>query len=367
MAQADNGPDAGQGGIVNMGLTCYANAVLQAMRSIKRVAWLLTEGRYNTLFSKEPKPKQAKQQDVTRAAAKVIQMLNQCKKGQSVRPGEFWTAVATAVDDTIYEHLAQKAPHDSHEFFLFLLESLHESTAQDVEMRIVRPPPQTAQEHLIHGALTAWQREFSKEYSPFVDLFYGLLHYKTTCKTCGNLSHRWESFNSLKGSVPPGGLTAEQPTLAQMLAKESEPESIEGYHCDKCPERTVAERICKIWRLPQTLIFVLKRFTPDGRKIHTRMAPLADGVADFTPFFSEESPERAGVLTYSLRAIVDHHGGANGGHYTAQARLEDGRWNLYDDEGVMEMPPGRAPHFGDSTYMLFLERGVVPPTVAAEA
>lgn len=350
-----------------MGLTCYANAVLQAIRSIKRVPWLLTDGRYDTLFSKEPKPKQAKQQDVTRATAKVMQMLGQCKKGQSVRPGEFWTAVATAVNDTIYEHLAQKAPHDSHEFFLFLLESLHECTAQDVEMRIVRPPAQTPQEHLIHGALQSWQREFSKEYSPFVDLFYGLLHYKTTCKSCGNVSHRWESFNSLKGSVPSGGLGADAATVADMLAKEAEPESIEGYHCDKCPERTTAERVCKIWRLPQTLVFVAKRFTPDGRKIHTRLAPLADGKLDFTPFFSEESPERAGILTYSLRAIVDHHGGANGGHYTAQARAEDGRWMLYDDEGVMEMPPGRAPHFGDSTYMLFLERGAAPPVVAPEA
>lgn len=349
----------GYGGLVNMGLTCYANSVIQCLRHCERIPWIFKGGRYSTLFEKDPRPRRALQQDLTKAFAEVIDMLGRCKRGQSVRPGEFWARLLPTVENGIYEHFAIKAPHDSHEFFLFVLETIHEAMAQDVEMRILRPPPQTPQDHLVHGALQSWQREFSKEYSPFVDLFFGLTHWRTTCQACGNVSHRWESFNSLKGVVPKGGLGAEPTSLFSMLEAEMAPEIVQGYQCDGCRAKTAAERKVRLWRLPQTLVIVLKRFTADGRKIHTRMSDIpADGVLDFTPLFSQDSPEREGVLRYSIRAIVDHHGGANGGHYTAQCKgLADGTWLIYDDEGVSDLPGGKnVPFVGDSTYMLFLER-----------
>jgi ubiquitin C-terminal hydrolase len=364
-------PKAGFGGLVNMGLTCYANATLQCFRNCHKIAWILEDTRYDTLFKKQPSEKRELQQALARAAASVVQLLGKCERGQSVRPGEFWSKLRPAVADTLYEHLASIAPHDCHEFFLFLLETLHESTAQEVEMRILRPPPASPRDELITGALQSWSREFSKEYSPFVDLFYGLGHWRTTCRACGNVSHRWQSFNSLKGVVPQGGLGSEPPTLLSMLAAEMEPETIQEYHCEKCPQRTEALRNFSIWRLPQTLVVVLKRFTPDGRKIHTRVASLNPDVPlDFSGHFSPESPERAGLTGYYVRGIVDHHGSASFGHYTAQVRRrDDEKWYRYDDEGVSDLP---TPQFGDSTYMLFLERGapatqLQPPPAEAMA
>jgi ubiquitin C-terminal hydrolase len=351
-----------------MGLTCYANAVIQTLRFIPRLKWLLEPGRADTLFQTDEgvKPRRLRQQELTTTFGEVVQMLWQCKRGQSVRPGEFWKRLRPAVDDTMYEHLANKAPHDSHEFFLFLLETIHEATAQEVDMRILRPPPQTADERLVHGALAAWQREFSKEYSPFVDLFFGLHHWQTECQACKNVSHRWESFNSLKVSMPAGGLAVEPPKLEDLLRGDMESEMIEDYQCDNCKGRTQARRWARIWRLPQVVVVVLKRFTPDGRKIHTRLADLGGPGLNFAPYFSEASPERRGEVEYALKGIVDHHGSAGGGHYTAQC-LQDLTWYLYDDEGVIEMPgnkPSR-PHVGDSTYMLFFERVVQPRAPAA--
>lgn len=351
-------PSKGYGGLVNMGNTCYANAVFQCVRHCQKIPWLLTEGRYSTLFQKETKPRRENQQALVRAAAGVIQLLGQCDRGQSVRPGEFWTKVGPTVQDTLYEQLAMRTQHDSHEFLLFLLESLHEATATDVEMRILRAPPTTPEEKLIQGALESWSREFSKEYSPFVDLFYGLGHWRTTCQRCKTVTHRWESFNSLKVSMPAGGLGQTPPTIQELLENEQAAETIQEYQCDTCAARTEVSRTFQIWRLPQTVVLVLKRFTPDGRKIHTRVAALEGGRLDFAPFFSAESPEREGGGTvYTLRSIVDHHGSLGGGHYTAQARHRgDDKWYLYDDEMIHEMKE-RGPIYGDSTYILFLERG----------
>jgi ubiquitin C-terminal hydrolase len=247
-----------------MGLTCYANAVLQSMRHIPRLIWLLEAGRADTLFERGDalKPRRAKQQELTTTFGEVVQMLWQCKQGQSVRPGEFWKRFRPVVADTMYEHLASKAPHDSHEFFLCLLETIHEATAQEVDMRILRPPPTTPEDRLVHGALAAWQREFSKEYSPFVDLFFGLHHWQTECQACKNVSHRWESFNSLKVSMPSGGLGAGSPALEELLRADMAPETVEDYQCDNCKGRTQAHRWARIWRLPQVVVVVLKRFTP---------------------------------------------------------------------------------------------------------
>jgi ubiquitin C-terminal hydrolase len=314
----------------------------------------------NTLFEPEPKTDRRRvQQELAQTFAEVVQLLERCKKGQSVRPGEFWKRVRPAVHDTLYEHLANREPHDSHEFYLFLLQTLHEATATEVEIRVLRPPPVTAEDRLVIGALEAWKKEFTKEYSPFVDIFYGLGHWQTACQRCGNITHRWESFNSLKASVP--ARAEGHADIAALLAADLEPETIEQYDCDTCKEKTTVRRWFRVWRLPHTVVLVLKRFQQNGQKITTPVAALEGGTFDFSPYFSEVSPERNGVSRYTLRSIVDHHGSSLGGHYTAQVRHRDSgdealSWYFYDDEGVANMK-GRGPIFGESTYMLFLERG----------
>jgi ubiquitin C-terminal hydrolase len=353
-----------------MGNTCYANATLQAIRHCTKVPWIFERGRYDSLFQKEPNDTRKKQQDLAATFGEILQLLGQCKRGQKVRPADFWSKFATAVRETGFEHLAEKIPHDSHEFYLFMLDTLHESMAQEVNMKIMRPPPQTDEERHCVEALETWKREFTKKYSPLVDLFYGLQHVIVRCKACGHCSHRWEVFSTLKAQVPREMKDGRPPTLEEMLAAEAEPETIEGYVCDKCaPTRTDAEKTVRLWRLPLHVVVVLKRFTFDGRKIHTPCAAIDDTVS-FGPYFSPESPEGKTHTSYTLRSIVDHHGGTHGGHYTAQCRGEGGEWLFYDDDSVMNKIPGAPamPFFGSSTYMLFFTRSpAAVPAVAPEA
>jgi ubiquitin C-terminal hydrolase len=345
--------ELGRGGIINMGNTCYANATIQALRNCTKVPWIFEMGRFNTLFKKEPVAARAKVQALATEFGEIVQLLWRCKKGQSVRPAAFWDRFREAVADTGFEHLAARQPHDCHEFYLFLLDALHESMAQEVAMRITRPPPTTDTEKHAVAALETWKREFEKKYSPLVDLFYGLQHVTTTCKTCGFVSHRWEIFSALKAQVPKEGPPK---TLAEMLEAEYAPEDVEEYACDGCaPKRSPAVRRYALWRLPLHVVVVLKRFTWDGRKIQTPIAGLETGTFSFQPFFSAESPELTGEVAYTLHSLVDHHGVSNGGHYTAQTRAENGDWVLYDDESSMVIPGGK-PVLGSSTYMMVLTR-----------
>ena len=339
-----NTPMSGYGGIVNMGLTCYANAVIQCMRHCERIPWIFEKGRFDTLFKKGETRRD--KQRMTVAFAEVIQMLESCKKGESVRPSEFWQTLRPCVKDTCFEHFAMRAPHDAHEFFIFLLDILHEALAQEVEMTITRTPDTPKDVRAIQ-ALEVWKREFTNLYSPLVDLFYGLMHVRVECQTCKNTTHRWETFTSLKAAMP--AQTTTPLTLAEMLNEEMKPEMIEGYDCEPCGAKTTAKKSLAIWRMPHTMVVVLKRFTPTGQKIGTPMMPV--GAIDFTQHFSEESPEVQ--RDYSLRGIVDHHGGARGGHYTSQCKNADGEWTLYDDDGVRSLA---GPLFGSSTYILFFHK-----------
>lgn len=341
-------------GLTNLGLTCYANAVLQCLRHVERVPWIFTAGRYDTLFKKNPAGRLEKQQKVASSFADVMTQQDTGSSPGVLRPAGFWGALRNCVKDTVYEQFASTAPHDSHEFLMFMLETLHESIAIEVEMQIMKRNPTSDEERRVIQALETWKQSFTKEYSPLVDIFYGLLHVRMHCESCGTVSHKWETFNTLKMSVPKQS-TDPAPDILELLTKEFEGEVIEGYSCDKCsPTRTNARRTMRIWRLPQTLILCLKRFSYDGRKIHTRVTAPVSQPLSLATLFSEESPEKGGITDFTLRAIVDHHGGAGGGHYTAQCKDKlDSQWYVYDDEHSHALV---APHIGESTYILFYER-----------
>lgn len=355
-------PSKGFGGLVNMGLTCYGNAVMQNLRHLSKLVWIMEEGKYNTLFQRQPSERRAKLQGITAAFAEIVQFLGKCNKGQSVRPGTFWSRLPAAVNDTMYEQLAEKRCHDSNEFFLFLFEAIHEATSQEVDMRILRAPAANKEEELVHGALKSWQDSFTKEYSPFVHMFYGMFHQKTECQACHNVSHRWEPFNVLKIPVPTEGRFNMLDALRDDMLKQ---EDIDEYVCEKCgPPRRPAKKSVSIWRLPLVLVLTLKRFGNDMRKIRTPVEALPQTPIELSAYFSAESPERVGETRYTLRGVVDHHGTSDFGHYTAQCRhTGNDKWHQYDDESFRELP---GPSFGESTYMLFLERHT-GPLVAAEA
>jgi ubiquitin C-terminal hydrolase len=114
----------------------------------------------------------------------------------------------------------------------------------------------------------------------------------------------------------------------------------------------------RIWRLPQNLIVILKRFEHDGTNPVKRHNDFeADPVQKFSKWFSEKSPETSKTADYALQSVVDHHGSANGGHYVAQVKSPiTGKWNVYDDENVSTMKDGSQVYLGRPSYILFYRK-----------
>ena len=348
--------DKGVTGLANMRNTCYLNASLQALRHNTEISAFFLEGRYEQWISKKPSSPKV---DLVRGYADLLRSLWSGSKPAYIRPAGFLQAMMPAARAAGFDHFLAPLQHDSHEFLVFLLDQLHEGMAEEVNIEIRRPPPVTDRDRAVQSALEAWKGFFGKQYSPLTEMVYGLLQITMTCKQCSKKSMNWETFNCLKLPVHVQAKTSDTeqspPTMEDMLKENFEEEEIEGYACEGCkPTRTTAVRTTRIWRLPRMVTVSLKRFTPDGRKIHTRVAfPSPDTEIRFTDYFSADSPEPSRNQSYQLFGVVDHHGTAGGGHYTAQAKspLTD-KWHLFDDETVHAISQ---PHFGESTYIVFLK------------
>ena len=356
----------GVGGIVNVGLTCYANATIQAFRHCKGMEDLCKEEKYTSML----KPN-CKYNEITKQFADIVQNLSIMNKTSSLRPNGFWHAFSSVVKDSCFEHLASREPHDAHEFLMFLLDSLHESLSRSVTMNITTCSLKSEKQIFHQKSLETWKANFEKQYSPIVHSFFGMFHIQTFCGRCKNITNKWETFNTLKGVIQKG----DPVSLLDSIHGELNEESIEDYVCEKCPVRVNAIRKTKIWKLPNNLIVVLKRFTHDGRKIHTPLIPFTK--LCLSELFSANSPNKK-HSNYTIRSIIDHHGSSHGGHYTAQAKREESKeggkeeskeggkeeskeggkeeskekWYMFDDQDIYEID---GPKMGDSSYILFLE------------
>lgn len=335
----------GTGGIANVGFTCYANATIQAFRHCYNMEELFKEDTYTTILKKG-----SKFNDVTKQFANIVQTLSTITSNSSLRPNGFWNAFEKVAQDSCFEHLIIREAHDAHEFLMFLLDSLHDSLSKKVHMNITNIDLKTEKQIFHQKSLEVWKSSFEKQYSPFTDLYFGIFHIQIICSQCGNISNKFETFNTLKGVVKENG---EKPTLLQCIHGELNEEVIDDYACDKCsPKRCKAIRKTKVWKLPKTLIVVLKRFTYDGKKIHMPILPFGPNII-LQDLYSQSSPNKKDS-EYMLRSIIDHHGSSSGGHYTAQAKHRtENNWYLYDDQNVH---PIQNPILGDTSYILFLEK-----------
>jgi ubiquitin carboxyl-terminal hydrolase 8 len=352
--------DKGVTGLLNMRNTCYMNAALQAVRHNTELSAFFLENKHQQWVNRKPGSPNV---ELVKGYADLLRSLWAGSKPAYVRPEGFLQCMHPAAIHSGFDQFTIPMQHDSHEFLTFLLDQLHEGMAEEVNIEITRPAPQTPKDKAIQGALEAWKRIFGKSYSPLTEMIYGLMRVSLTCTQCGTCTDNWETFNCLKLPIPKTvDLSGSTPTIESMLTDELKEEHIEGYACEKCsPNRPTVIRKCSIWRLPRMLCLSVKRFTPDGRKIHTSLRFDPKTVLNFKDHFTPDSPEPSQTIQYECFATVDHHGVAGGGHYTAQGKSPlNEAWHLFDDETAHSIAE---PQFGESTYILFFK----PSSKAAEA
>lgn len=336
-------------GLTNIGNTCYGNATLQALRHQVDLTIFLLQDQHKEILQK----KQANEKThlLTHYAQLVRQLWTE-EKG-TVSTKDFWGAMIPSAIQAGFEQFRIRAPHDAHEFLVFLLDEFHEAMSEEVSMT-VRPSSQHPE---VGQALAAWKRSFEKNYSPLVELVFGLTRKTMRCQSCSHEVCVWETMNMLKASVPK---QAEPVALLDLLHHDATTEKIQDYRCDGCKEKVALDVENKLWRLGNWVIVVLKRFDNRGHRINTLVnIPLE---LNFSSLFVASSQEPSSKETYELFSTIHHHGSAGGGHYTSHAKHPVlNKWAYYDDESAVLVEG--TPSFDSSTYIVMYRRQTTAPSV----
>ncbi|EDO44502.1 predicted protein [Nematostella vectensis] len=170
-------------------------------------------------------------------------------------------------------------------------------------------------------------------------------------------------------------------TLRECFELFTEPETLgedDAWHCPKCKKHREATKQMSLWRLPDTLIIHLKRFSFKNILFRDKITKLVEFPVrglDMTPFCLDKG--RLGGDVYDLYAVANHVGNVNFGHYTAYGRLppaaghsDEIGWRYFDDRNVTVTAEERV--VSKYAYVLFYQRrptgpqttGIPPPGIS---
>ncbi|KAH8058309.1 ubiquitinyl hydrolase [Aureococcus anophagefferens] len=134
-------------------------------------------------------------------------------------------------------------------------------------------------------------------------------------------------------------------------------ETIDGYKCDECDQKSTCEKIAGFYQTPNALALYVDRVPAFGAlfgKLNRKVA--FDETLDLEPFLAPGAPANADE-TYRLFGVVCHldvAGSTFFGHYICHVRDSNGEWWSLDDERVI---PSDWDHVKDaSPYLLFYAR-----------
>ncbi|KAK4705241.1 hypothetical protein P7C70_g972, partial [Phenoliferia sp. Uapishka_3] len=148
------------------------------------------------------------------------------------------------------------------------------------------------------------------------------------------------------------------------------------WYCPSCKGHKQATKKVDIWKVPDVLVFALKRFG-EGRYSRDKIDEFVDFPIEgfnMEPFVQGDKVERrvleaSGVtlgepesLIYDLYAVDNHYGGLGGGHYTAYAKNpETDKWYDFDDSRVSPISDPASKIKTSAAYLLFYRRRTTRP------
>ncbi|KAL0313132.1 UNVERIFIED_CONTAM: Ubiquitin carboxyl-terminal hydrolase 10 [Sesamum radiatum] len=132
------------------------------------------------------------------------------------------------------------------------------------------------------------------------------------------------------------------------------------WYCPRCKEHRQASKKLDLWRLPDVLVFHLKRFSY-SRWLKNKLDTFVNFPIhnlDLSKYVKSKDAFE-GSHIYELYAISNHYGGLGGGHYSAYCKLiDDNRWYHFDDAHVSLVNESEIKT--SAAYVLFYRR--VKPT-----
>ncbi|XP_051115413.1 ubiquitin carboxyl-terminal hydrolase 9-like [Andrographis paniculata] len=128
------------------------------------------------------------------------------------------------------------------------------------------------------------------------------------------------------------------------------------WYCPRCKEFRQASKKLDLWRLPDVLVFHLKRFSY-SRWLKNKLDTFVNFPIhnlDLNKYVRSKGASE-GSHVYELYAVSNHYGGLAGGHYSAYCKLiDENKWYHFDDSHVS--PVNESEIKTSAAYVLFYQR-----------
>tara|TARA_X000000368_G_scaffold88319_2_gene67303 strand:+ start:979 stop:2016 length:1038 start_codon:yes stop_codon:yes gene_type:complete len=308
-------------GLGNLGNTCFVNSTLQCISHSYLLNDFLNKKTYRKRINKIPESLLLLEWDKLRE----LMWSENC----IIKPAGFISAVQKVANLKNKDIFTGYAQNDLTEFLTFLLSSFHEAIKREVEMNI-KGNIENSKDKLAKTCYEMMKNMYSKEYSEFLNMFYGIhvSEIKSTESDYTNASP--EPFFML--NIPIDKTKTLQGCIELYTQKEILDDNNKIFN-DKTENKEKATKQIVFWNLPELLVITLKRFNNINEKnIEMVDFPLED--LDFSKYVVGYNKES---YKYDLYGICNHSGGVSGGHYTAFVKNANGNWYHYNDTNVSQV------------------------------
>lgn len=307
----------------NLGNTCFANSILQALFNSKYVLKYFNDVNDEITYSIEL-PNNIKDSPFVNILQIYIKKRTQKTPEAVIIPNDFLKSVVDQAPDFV-----KGQQHDAQELFIFLIDSF-DNTINEIN------------------------EKYHKEIPLFSSIFNACSKSKCQCLNCGTMCVSNEDFNCFYISIKTkNSLTSR---LRAALLPEYLQESGKRY-CNCCKIRQEMKITTKYTKIPPVAVFQIQRFEYD--RYTNEMKKLYDHV----PF---PSALQLNNCNYQLKTVVVHIGsGLNSGHFVSVMLINE-RWIMASDTSLSVLNNDEVYEFfslGEnqrysqpSAYLLFYDR-----------
>jgi ubiquitin C-terminal hydrolase len=174
-----------------------------------------------------------------------------------------------------------------------------------------------------------YYNKFNEKTSMWQKSTQGFYLNTTRCVDCNLTFYNFEPFTSLNIDIPKD---IPNPKISDMISKSLKEEVIQGdWFCSKCNKNMAYKKSTKLWKLPDVLVIIIKRFINIQLK---NDAPIS--INDYLNFNKGSILSNKKDVVYNFSSVALHFGSLNGGHYSAICNTPDGDI-LYDDRNVIRI------------------------------
>ena len=317
-------------GLINVGLTCYMNSILQCLLHIPEL-----NGFFINTYSEQKKKLEIINKD-TETHGKLCEEFHKIvieiyrihkHKYSNISPKNFNTYLSKANGQ-----FAQYEANDSKDLLLYLFQSMHAELNYYGDQKLKNVPKcnQLKEEESFNFFITV---NNNLNLSIISYLFYGVHKSSTKCKGCKKTLYNFQYFQFL--SFPTFNFKGDKFNIYKGFKEFVKPELMSGdnqCYCQNCKGLRDAEVTTKIYFTPPYLIINIdygknKKYKPDEVTF--------GGIIDIKDFVDEKNISPS--IQYKLIAISTHIGRSGStGHYITYCQNNEDKWYEFNDSSVIE-------------------------------